>query len=141
MIRLLHILLFFTCSFLLASCSQHSPVTQPATEKASQALQTQTTRKQQITTVPLKVIEVLKYIRIHHTAPPGYVGSRHFGNFEGRLPELDSAGKRINYQEWDVNAHQKGLNRGAERLITGSDSSAYYTPNHYESFIPVKDAN
>lgn len=89
--------------------------------------------------VPDKALQVLAYIRLHHTAPAGYIGSRQFGNFEGRLPETDSAGKRITYQEWDINPHHKGLNRGAERLITGSDLSAYYTPNHYQVFIPLKN--
>jgi len=125
----------------MSSCSQSGVKTLNTTEKGFETPSSISSRKQQITTVPTKVIQVLEYIRIHHSAPTGYVGSRHFGNFEGRLPETDSAGKRINYQEWDVNPHQKGVNRGAERLITGSDSSAYYTPNHYESFITVKDAN
>lgn len=139
MLKLLQIIVLACCGILLGSCSQPDTRTGAPTEKTgSTAL---VAPKQQLAPVPLKVIQVLEYIRLHHTAPPGYVGSRSFGNFEGRLPETDSAGKRIYYQEWDVNPHHKGINRGAERLITGSDSSAWYTPNHYESFIPVKDAN
>lgn len=128
-------------SFFISSCTHPGGKTLHAIEKAHEIPSALSLPKEHNSTVPTKVIQVLEYIRIHHTAPAGYVGSRHFGNFEGRLPETDSAGKRINYQEWDVNPHQKGVNRGAERLITGSDSSAYYTPNHYESFITVKDAN
>lgn len=84
--------------------------------------------------IPQKVYEVLKYIKENGTAPEGYVGGRKFGNYEKLLPQKDENGRRINYQEWDVNPKQKGRNRGAERLVTGSDGRAYYTKNHYKSF-------
>lgn len=88
--------------------------------------------------IPQKVYEVLKYIEENGTAPEGYVGGRKFGNYEKLLPQKDENGRRINYQEWDVNPKQKGRNRGAERLVTGSDGRAYYTKNHYKSFINVE---
>ena len=84
--------------------------------------------------IPQKVYEVLKYVKENNTAPEGYVGGRKFGNYEKLLPQKDENGRRINYQEWDVNPKQKGRNRGAERLVTGSDGRAYYTKNHYKSF-------
>lgn len=87
--------------------------------------------------IPQKVYEVLKYIKENGTAPDGYVGGRKFGNYEKQLPQKDDNGRRINYQEWDVNPKQKGRNRGAERLVTGSDGRVYYTKNHYKSFINV----
>jgi ribonuclease T1 len=88
--------------------------------------------------IPQKVYEVLKYIKENGVAPDGYVGGRKFGNYEKLLPQKDENGRRINYQEWDVNPKQKGRNRGAERLVTGSDGRAYYTKNHYKSFINVE---
>ena len=57
----------------------------------------------------------------------GYVGGRRFGNFEHHLDDKDAQGKRIQYQEWDVNRKQQGKNRGAERLVTGSDGKAWYS--------------
>lgn len=69
---------------------------------------------------------------------PGYVGGRHFGNFEKRLPQNDASGRRIHYREWDVNPLQPGVNRGPERLVTGSDGSAYYTRDHYLSFLTIR---
>jgi ribonuclease T1 len=89
------------------------------------------------TKVPQKVYEVLKFIRANNAAPDGYVGGRKFGNYENLLPKKDNNGKRINYQEWDVNPKKEGRNRGAERLITGSDGKAYFTKNHYKSFTEV----
>jgi len=88
--------------------------------------------------VPEKALRVLKYVRENGVAMSGYVGGRRFGNFEGLLPKKDASGKRIEYQEWDVNSKIQGKNRGAERLVTGSDGKEYYTNNHYGSFLLVE---
>ncbi len=88
--------------------------------------------------IPQKVYDVLKYIKENGEAPDGYVGGRKFGNYEKQLPQKDENGRRINYQEWDVNPKQQGRNRGVERLVTGSDGKAYFTKNHYKSFVLVE---
>jgi dienelactone hydrolase len=88
--------------------------------------------------VPEKAIKVLKYIDEHDEAISGYEGGRTFGNFEKRLPQTDKSGKRIRYREWDVNPLRPGVNRGAERLVTGSDHSAYYTSDHYNTFTKIR---
>ena len=85
--------------------------------------------------VPEKALRVLKYVRENGVAMSGYVGGRRFGNFEGLLPKKDASVKRIDYQEWDVNSKIQGKNRGAERLITGTDGKGYYTSDHYGSFL------
>lgn len=66
---------------------------------------------------------------------PGYKGGSVFKNAKGRLPGTDGAGNPLTYREWDVNPYVKGVDRGAERLVTGSDGSAYYTGDHYGSFL------
>jgi ribonuclease T1 len=88
--------------------------------------------------IPQKVYEVLKYVKKNGTAPDGYFGGRKFGNYEKQLPQKDENGRRINYQEWDINPKKQGKNRGAERLVTGSNSKAYFTKNHYKSFIEIE---
>jgi ribonuclease T1 len=88
--------------------------------------------------VPEKVGKVLQYVDEHGKAMPGYEGGRNFGNFEKLLPAADKNDKKIRYQEWDVNPHRPGVNRGAERLVTGSDGSAYYSKDHYKSFIKIR---
>lgn len=68
----------------------------------------------------------------------GTRGGRHFGNFESRLPETAASGKRIKYTEWDVNVKKPGRGRDAERIVTGSDGSAWYTLDHYETFTRIR---
>jgi dienelactone hydrolase len=88
--------------------------------------------------IPDKVMKVLEYVDKHGEAMDGYEGGRTFGNFERRLPQTDDKGRRIRYREWDVNPLRPGVNRGAERLVTGSDGSAHYTSDHYASFKKVR---
>ena len=76
------------------------------------------------------------------SAPHGFKGGRAFLN-DGRkgvevLPRVDLKGNYITYREWDVNSFQKGISRGAERLVTGSDGSAFYTKDHYNTFVRIK---
>lgn len=87
--------------------------------------------------VPADARQVLAYIRAHHAAPAGYEGGRRFGNYERVLPAADPEGRRIQYQEWDVHPHEAHVNRGAERLVTGSDGRAWYTGDHYAHFTEV----
>lgn len=88
--------------------------------------------------IPQKVRQVLEYVIKNNSPPDSYVGGRTFGNYEKRLPQYDENGKKIRYQEWDVNPKIPGKNRGAERLVTGSDGRAWYTDDHYETFTEIK---
>jgi ribonuclease T1 len=90
------------------------------------------------TNIPQKVREVLAYVRANKQAMDGYVGGRRFKNLEIHLDKQTASGQRIDYQEWDVNPKQQGRNRGTERLITGSDGRAWFTSDHYSSFVEVK---
>jgi ribonuclease T1 len=88
--------------------------------------------------MPGYVLEVLEHVRQYDEAPNGYVGGREFQNREKRLPKSSVDGTKIKYREWDVNPKVKGQNRGAERLVTGSDGRAWYTKDHYKTFVPVE---
>lgn len=89
--------------------------------------------------VPEKATRVLRYIRQYHRSPPGYVGGREFKNREGRLKSMTPYGRRISYREWDVNPKRQGRNRGPERLVTGDDTSAWFSPDHYKTFIEINE--
>ncbi len=88
--------------------------------------------------IPAKVYRVLEYIRQNNAPMDGYVGGRIFGNRERNLPAKDDNGRRMKYQEWDVNPKKHGKNRGTERIITASNGQAFYTNDHYATFIEIK---
>lgn len=69
---------------------------------------------------------------------PGTKGGDTWRNRDHQLPEKDAKGKAITYQEWDVNPKRRGQTRDAERIITGSDGSAWYTGDHYETFTRMR---
>ncbi|MEV6554847.1 ribonuclease domain-containing protein [Nocardia sp. NPDC051756] len=68
----------------------------------------------------------------------GTKGGGTWSNREGTLPSTDSAGRRIAYQEWDVNIKKPGQSRDAERIVTGNDKSAWYTGDHYATFTRMR---
>jgi ribonuclease T1 len=88
--------------------------------------------------IPTYVLDVLRFVRENGRAPEGYVGGREFQNREKRLPAKSPDGQRLRYSEWDVRPKIEGQNRGAERLVTGSDHSAWYTKDHYKSFLKIE---
>jgi guanyl-specific ribonuclease Sa len=84
--------------------------------------------------VPQKAHDLLAQLRARHGEPlPGYVGGREFQNRERRLP-------RGHYREYDVNPKVRGRSRDAERIVIEQDTGkAYYTGNHYRTFIPLNE--
>ncbi|MBS0169703.1 MAG: hypothetical protein JSR62_05060 [Nitrospira sp.] len=82
--------------------------------------------------IPSAARDTLKAIEARHGDPlPGYVGGRTFQNRERVLP-------RGYYREYDVHPKVAGKNRGAERIVIDQRSGkAYYTADHYRSFIPM----
>lgn len=90
---------------------------------------------------PANAQSTLSYVRQNGKAPPGFKGGKEFKN-DGRgggqvLPKTDKNGNPITYKEWDTNPYTQGVNRGPERIVTGSDGSAYYTGDHYGTFSPM----
>lgn len=96
----------------------------------------------EVNTAPTNVQNVLDQILATGRPPSGYVGGRTFAN-DGRgggerLPTTELYGRGITYREYDVHPHQRGVNRGGERIVVGSNGNAYYTINHYRSFMRIK---
>jgi len=83
-------------------------------------------------TAPHKAYNLLTTLQQRDGAPlPGYVGGREFQNRERRLP----LGR---YREYDVNRKIPGRSRDAERIVIEQNSGkAYYTGDHYRTFIPL----
>ncbi|MBK8642883.1 MAG: ribonuclease [Saprospiraceae bacterium] len=96
---------------------------------------TENPRYKKVAGIPEQVYIVLDYVKKHNKPLPGFEGGRTFYNREKKLPKTNIY--NIVYREWDIYPKVKGKNRGAERLITGSDGNAYYTNNHYRTFIKI----
>jgi guanyl-specific ribonuclease Sa len=94
----------------------------------------------------LKLIEDVYYGRPLQYPKDGTV----FQNKEGRLPSKPKgfyreytvmppkgSPSRITVGDRVFNIQPAGGSRGAERLIIGGGSLAYYSPDHYKTFIPL----
>lgn len=96
--------------------------------------------------VPKKAEDILAEIKKRNGSPPqGYKGGKVFENTGGTtakpsevLPKSDAVGNPITYKEYDVNPYQKGVNRGPERIVVGSDGTGYYTSDHYTTFTRME---
>ncbi len=51
------------------------------------------------------------------------------------LPAFDRGKTAITYREWGTVPSAGSLKPGAERIVTGSNGSIYYSPDHYRTFI------
>ncbi|GAA3968779.1 ribonuclease domain-containing protein [Gordonia caeni] len=69
---------------------------------------------------------------------PGTRGGQTFRNNEGLLPATGANGARLRFQEWDVNPKERGRGRDAERIVTANDGSAWYTLDHYRTFVQIR---
>lgn len=92
-----------------------------------------TSALRQTTEIPQKAKDLLQTIRKRQgVPPPGYVGGRTFHNRERRLP----LGL---YREYDVNPKIRGRPRDAERIVIEQKTDqAYYTSDHYRTFVPFR---
>lgn len=116
---------------LLTACRREQPKGPPDIPLPASTEPAMTLREDK---APTYVWATLRHVRETGRAPEGHVGGRTFENRERRLPRTDPKGRSVQYREWDVHPKVKGVNRGAERLVTGSDQSAWYTADHYRTF-------
>lgn len=68
----------------------------------------------------------------------GTRGGTTWANKNGALPTTDSAGNPIHYRKWDVNRKQPSQPRDPERIVTGDDGSAWYTPDRFQTFEKMR---
>ncbi len=81
---------------------------------------------------------VLKTIKKTGKQPSGYYSGGTFNNRERLLPLKDINGNAITYTEYDVNPFISAKQRGLERLVVGSDGSAWKTVDHYKTFTRIQ---
>jgi ribonuclease T1 len=142
---LIGLFIALVAGFFIGRWSQHAnkvaspPITESHTPPSQSSPTSSKTSNKKRRDIPQEAIEVLHYVREHHVAPNNYVGGREFKNRERRLQQRTAQGTYIHYQEWDIYPKIKNKNRGPERLITGDDESAWYTGDHYQTFIPINE--
>ncbi|WP_316246272.1 ribonuclease domain-containing protein, partial [Campylobacter concisus] len=84
-----------------------------------------------------KIENIVEYARKNNGTPPvGFKGGKVYSNLpkngEQKLPD------GVAYREYDINPYIKGVNRGSERIVIGSDKSIWYSFDHYKSFIRIE---
>lgn len=125
-----------------ASAPSTLPSTSTSTRPVPAAPTARTTAPRPRSGVPARVVATLKQVdsgRWPEAANAvGTRGGDTFRNREGRLPARTAQGTRITYKEWDVNPKKRGSGRDAERIVTGSDGSAWYTLDHYQNFTQIR---
>jgi RHS repeat-associated protein len=74
--------------------------------------------------------------RMGPSVPRPFENSGRNGGYQ--LPQFDSEGNPIRYTEWGTVQSGQNPKWGGERVVTGSDGSAYYTPTHYQTWIVME---
>jgi hypothetical protein len=99
------------------TCFQKSASQKSTTQKRS-------TQSSKIPTHALATLELIDAGQWPDAADaPGTRGGINFRNNEGLLPRTGSDGRRLRFQEWDVNPKKPGRSRDAERIITADDGN------------------
>lgn len=93
--------------------------------------------------IPDESIEVMRSIQkdgvIAQSGVKGSPGPLTFKN-DGRkggerLPLVDGNDQGITYRKWGTVPGADNPKPGGERIVTGSDGSIYYSPDHYRTFM------
>ncbi len=105
---------------------------EPLTGATTSTLSPRTDNPSWLITPPQKAYTLLRQLEERGGTPlPGYIGGRDFQNRERRLP-------RGRYREYDVNPKIRGRGRDAERIVIEQRTGkAYYTGDHYRTFVPL----
>ena len=84
--------------------------------------------------VPQAAKDTLSYIQKTGSPPTGYKGGREFMN-DGRNGGQVLPASGAPYHEYDIYPKVKGVARGTERIVISSTGLAWYTNDHYQTFI------
>ena len=87
---------------------------------------------------PGDIDAIIDYINFHGRAPTGWESHKYKNTSDPLLPRFDGFGNRITYTTYDVAPTIKGVNRGKERLVIGTDGSVWHTLDHYASWLKIR---
>ena len=98
-------------------------------------------KKDSDTKVPQKAKDALEKIDKDPEAYlEDYYGGVEFNNRPNtKLGETEIPNENITiYTEYDINPYKYGKPRVLERIVTGLDGSAWYTPDHYKTWYQMR---
>ncbi|AUG81536.1 ribonuclease [Kitasatospora sp. MMS16-BH015] len=87
--------------------------------------------------VPDRAWQTLRLIDAGQWPPSdgsGTKGGTVWPNRDGALPRTDGDGHPIQYRQWDVNRKKPGQPRDSERIVTGDNGTAWYSPDLFHTF-------
>jgi len=85
--------------------------------------------------IPQEAYDTYDYVISHNGTPPnGYKGGRVYEN-DGRGGTALLPTSTGPYKEYDIAPKIQGMPRGPERIVIGAGRTAWYTADHYKSFI------
>ena len=83
-----------------------------------------------------QALNTLNYIQANNgSAPPGYHSGSYANDGRGGTTTLPQDAP---YYEYDIYPYIPGVNRGGERIVIGGSGTAWYTPDHYITFIRME---
>jgi len=94
--------------------------------------------------IPKKAYDILERIKKNGGRPPGgHIKPSLFKNIprEPGETEIPNPDKEVEYIRYDVDPNYEDSKRGRERIVIGSDGSAWYTPDHYRNWFQMPDIN
>ena len=89
------------------------------------------------TFIPQEAYDTLNYVDQNGRPPQGYKGGKVFQN-DGRGGGQVLPGNNTTYAEYDIHPKVPGVPRDAQRIVIGSDGSAWYTADHYTTFVNMR---
>ena len=89
------------------------------------------------TFIPQEAYDTLNYVDQNGRPPQGYKGGKVFQN-DGRGGGQVLPGNNTTYKEYDIHPKVPGVPRNAQRIVIGSDGSAWYTADHYTTFVNMR---
>lgn len=124
----------------LRSASTPMPIKEAATAQVQEVRTGPST--QRIYVVPERAWQALRLIDAGTwpgpASAPGPPSGETWHNRAGQLAPVDQTGTPITYREWDVDPEQESPDRDADRIVTGSDRSAWYSGDHYRTFTRMR---
>ena len=86
---------------------------------------------------PGRAGRLLSHVRKKGSPPKHFKGGSKFRDDQGALARQGGSGK---YKKYDIAPKSpKGIKRTSERIIIDQETGqAWYTPDHYKTFIPIK---